>query len=72
MSTKKAPNNKSKPAEVETEKVKTEVKVEREYVEVFIHKQLILNGLPPMYPKIRYRVPKDRLSEFPEDSYVLI
>lgn len=61
---------------VETEELEAEVEeievAPVEYVKVFMKTNVMLKGLPPMFPKIRYSVPKDRLHEFPEDSYVLV
>lgn len=61
---------------VETEGLEAEVEeievAPVEYVKVFMKTNVMLKGLPPMFPKIRYSVPKDRLREFPKDSYVLV
>ena len=46
--------------------------VEPVMVTVFMKEYLLLEDLPPMYPKVRYKVPEHRLAEFPADSYVKI
>jgi hypothetical protein len=64
-------NSTANKTKVETEELEAEV-APVEYVKVFMKTNVMLKGLPPMFPKIRYSVPKDRLREFPKDSYVLV
>ena len=77
-SNKNSTANKSKVSKTKVETEVLEAEVEEievapvEYVKVFMKANVMLKGLPPMYPKIRYSVPKDRLREFPKDSYVLV
>lgn len=77
-SNKNSTANKPNVSKTKVETAELEAEVEEievapvEYVKVFMKANVMLKGLPPMFPKIRYSVPKDRLREFPKDSYVLI